>query len=73
MYRRGFSVNSLRNSARSYYYRFQRVRNYRTWLAVAGCLVVGVLAGCCVVAAAVAVLTVNAGPRSALEALLALA
>ncbi len=72
MYRRGFSVNSLRNSARGYYYRFQRVRNYRGWLAGAGCLVVAVLAACCVVAVAVAFLLLNPAQPSTFEMLLAL-
>jgi hypothetical protein len=72
MYRRGFSVNSLRNSARSYYYRFQRVRNPRAWLVGAGCLLLAVIAGCCVVGAAVIFLVLNPNGRSAIDALLAL-
>lgn len=72
MYRRGFSINSLRNSARSYYYRFQRVRNPRAWMAAAGCLVVSLLAACCVVVVAVAVLLLNPASRGALAPLLGL-
>lgn len=69
MYRRGFSVNSLRNSARSYYYRFQRVRNPRAWLAGAGCLLLAIIAGCCVVGTAAVYLLLTRASSGAFEAL----
>jgi len=72
MYRRGFSVNSLRNSARSYYYRFQRLPNPRTWLIGGGCVVLALLGLCCLLAAVAAFYLLNPVQRSALDPLLAL-
>lgn len=60
MYRRGFSVSGLRNSARSYYSRVQRHRNRRSIFAGLGCLVVGLLVVCCVAAVVVVYLAYTA-------------
>jgi hypothetical protein len=69
MYRRGFSVSSLRNSARSAYYRVQRHRNRRSIFAGLGCLVVGVLVACCLVAVVAVYLVFNASQRGAVDPL----
>jgi hypothetical protein len=52
MYRRGFSMGRLRNSARGYYNRVQRSRHRRSCFAGVGCLVVGALVVCCLLALA---------------------
>ncbi|MCC7360038.1 MAG: hypothetical protein IT317_11205 [Anaerolineales bacterium] len=73
MYRRRFSVSGLRNSARSYYYRVQRMRNRRSIFAGLGCLVVGLLVVCCLAAVAVVYLAYTAlAPSAAAPALYAL-
>jgi hypothetical protein len=71
MYRRGFSVNSLRNSARSSYYRLQRMRNPRAWMAGIGCTVVALIGVCCLLAIFVVYLLLPA-QRSAIDGLWAL-
>jgi hypothetical protein len=71
MYRRGFSIGSLRSQAQSYYYRIQRMRNPRAWLAGIGCTVLALIAVCCLVAAIALYLFLPIS-RSAIEPLLAL-
>ena len=71
MYRRGFSVGSLRSRANSYYYRIQRLRNPRAWLAGMGCTVLALIAVCCLVAA-IALYLILPVSRGAIEPLLAL-